>query len=1260
MAETDVLLKLKFNMSEAEKQLETLRKEIKDLEKSGSSKSDSSTIKNYEKQIAELTSQIEELKGKIEELSNSSIKAPELDTSELEESVEEITQEIQQTLNEVTESEPLDIPIEFDDDGILAQSRRLQQEIYEILTSGRPVRNSTMQGLLNQMKQTALEAEKMTEHLEALSRIDVAGNQTNDYNELRQNLNSAVEAFEALNQAREQATESGQTEFRGMVLSIEQIDSATDELTHSIEVLSDRIRSIESLDRINGQLVQQSMRYRELSGENQNYFRTAIANANAYLRILRTIANVIIGPLRRAFDLGRNFYTGVGRNLLNSLRNILSMLRQIPKMLSQIYGKFKLFSGNNDPFKKLLRNLLRYGLGISSLMVLFNKLRNNINANLKDVIAKSVEAKTAYDNLRLSIGQLSHQVTAIFEPVLKALEPLLTTIIERFTQAALAVTQFIGALTGQTRILKAKKNINGLADSAKNANKELSKLDNLNVLTTQKDSGAGDANWYEWMDIDPKYIDLWDKIKETWGSDLPDFEWLGDEISVRIENMLNDIPWEDYQDEFGNDVEGIFTIATKAGFASASFLNGLLNESLLETIGRTIANGFNTVIYFAQAFVDELEWGPIGNSIGAGLVECINTIDWEALSNTIVTGVQGVLTALSNILNNISDPKTGINVVEIRQNIEKTIIGIFNGLEDFVRDTNWGDITDKIIEFFSFDVDAIAESIAGFIVELKNKDVLKNFGKIILSILGTTDKGPQTGEYIGGNKNTGIAGFFNSLIEQTDIDSIVNDVADFIVTIITRISDNIYGIMTTISTGVDAQNLGTAIHNIFKSILDFGISLLSNDDFNEWIQVVLDNIAVQTDDEGNVDSLAEKFSFLVQSAWGAIHDIIPWETVREILSILLLDFFELGLEIAVDIVDSAFFRDRLNEISSSILEGLALGLLDFALSLLFGPIGTVVGWIIAWFCDPLGIRSPSTVFEGFGENIIQGLVNGITNMLATLQEKLIELKDKILEKWEEIKTNIETKISEIKENVSTKFTEIKDIVVEKVTEWHDNIKEKVDDIKQNLEDSWNNIKDTVSEKFEFMKETISEKLGLWHATVIGKVALIKATFSNKFKEIKDNVIDVFNQLKNGLKTPINGILSFIESLANGIIGGINSAITALNKLSIDVPKWVPEIGGESFGFNLSTLSGISIPRLAQGAVIPPNKQFLAMLGDQTNGTNIEAPLDTIKQAFMEVMQTVGSNNQEIVINMDGREILRAIVKQNEEYKKQHNGNSALA
>lgn len=87
-----------------------------------------------------------------------------------------------------------------------------------------------------------------------------------------------------------------------------------------------------------------------------------------------------------------------------------------------------------------------------------------------------------------------------------------------------------------------------------------------------------------------------------------------------------------------------------------------------------------------------------------------------------------------------------------------------------------------------------------------------------------------------------------------------------------------------------------------------------------------------------------------------------------------------------------------------------------------------------------------------------------------------------------------------------------------------------------------------------------------------------------------------------------------------------------------------------FGFDTDKLNAISapkideIPALARGAVIPPNREFLAILGDQKSGTNIEAPLSTIEQAVDNVLSKRGNIGSETVIRFDGTmgQLIRAM------------------
>lgn len=117
------------------------------------------------------------------------------------------------------------------------------------------------------------------------------------------------------------------------------------------------------------------------------------------------------------------------------------------------------------------------------------------------------------------------------------------------------------------------------------------------------------------------------------------------------------------------------------------------------------------------------------------------------------------------------------------------------------------------------------------------------------------------------------------------------------------------------------------------------------------------------------------------------------------------------------------------------------------------------------------------------------------------------------------------------------------------------------------------------------------------------------------------------------KTAINGFIEWF-------IKGLNKLINEINSLGFDMPD---VLGGGHVGFNIPS---IPVPHLAQGAVIPPNREFLAVLGDQKRGTNIEAPLDTIKQAVAEVLANSGysGGNQPIILELDGREVGRTFGK----------------
>lgn len=180
------------------------------------------------------------------------------------------------------------------------------------------------------------------------------------------------------------------------------------------------------------------------------------------------------------------------------------------------------------------------------------------------------------------------------------------------------------------------------------------------------------------------------------------------------------------------------------------------------------------------------------------------------------------------------------------------------------------------------------------------------------------------------------------------------------------------------------------------------------------------------------------------------------------------------------------------------------------------------------------------------------------------------------------------------------------------------------------------------------------------ATVVTAVLALTGNLTEFARNLKDNILGGiiqfikgaftgdWNSAWDGVKKVFKGIWNSIviiaESAVNAIIKGLNWLISKINTIKFTVPSWVPGVGGKSIGGHLSSRSEVHLPRLATGAVIPPNKEFLAVLGDQKSGTNIETPLATMVDAFKQAMAESGGGATTVVIQLDGKEIARSTVK----------------
>ena len=333
---------------------------------------------------------------------------------------------------------------------------------------------------------------------------------------------------------------------------------------------------------------------------------------------------------------------------------------------------------------------------------------------------------------------------------------------------------------------------------------------------------------------------------------------------------------------------------------------------------------------------------------------------------------------------------------------------------------------------------------------------------------------------------------------------------------------------------------------------------------------------------------------LVSGAAGLIEALAHW--------IDGLDWQQIGSTIAECItnIDYAELAQAILDLLSAAVTGLADGLSALAGHL----VGDFIQGVKQWFDD---VQTQAAV-AGYGGNVAQYLRDGFINGMEALWNGIGQwiydhiftpFKNGICEAFGIHSPSTEAKswgsyISQgLLDGLASKW--------ENITSW-------LRDLKQNFVDAWDNIRAKTTETFNSLGQTIS---------------------------------DIWNGITSTIKTAINGIIGFINRMISAVVTGINAVINALNGLSFDLPDI---FGGGHVGFNISTLTAPQIPYLAQGAVIPANREFLAVLGDQSHGTNVEAPLDTIKQAVAEVMEDLQAGQMagfEAVVSVL-REILSAV------------------
>lgn len=243
---------------------------------------------------------------------------------------------------------------------------------------------------------------------------------------------------------------------------------------------------------------------------------------------------------RAGVGLGYKEYDSANQQLAeinNKIKAYKDKISNIPEQFSKIRNSAKkAFSAITSGYKQSnaslsggLKTILKYGFGIRSLYVLFNKVRSGISEGFKNLMGYSGDFANSIQSVKNSMSTLGNQIAGAFAPIVQMVIPWLNSLISALSTAMTYVAQFIASLGGSSTFTKAKKvqdsynkSLGGTAKAADKARGALAKFDDLDVLQKQEETdatgGGADllgADMFEEAPVDKKIIDFWGKIKEA-------------------------------------------------------------------------------------------------------------------------------------------------------------------------------------------------------------------------------------------------------------------------------------------------------------------------------------------------------------------------------------------------------------------------------------------------------------------------------------------------------------------------------------------------------------------------------------------------------------------------------------------------------------------------------------------------------------------------------------------------------------------------
>lgn len=463
----------------------------------------------------------------------------------------------------------------------------------------------------------------------------------------------------------------------------------------------------------------------------------------------------------------------------------------------------------------------------------------------------------------------------------------------------------------------------------------------------------------------------------------------------------------------------------------------------------------------------------------------------------------------------------------------------------------------------------------------------------------------------------------------------------------------------------NAEKIREVFSNFFAAIAPFFVGIsdgIANfyaalgNLYNEVIKPLIDGLAEFN--SSILGSLLDKLNAFLESLTGLAD---PLHSVGEVIGFLVGAFG--GLQVAAGFVSAAvgFLASPFGIAVAAIGAAIAAGVLlyqnwDMAKDKVQGLIDTIQPAFAAIKTAALNLAtaveetwttyvvpvldSAKTAIQSLWEIVIQFWEGIVYPIIQEIMAVILELwNDSLKPLWDKITDLVQSVIALVQVLCQWVVAIIAAIVQAVLELWNQVLAPLISWLLATFGPVFKDVFNAIGTVVKTIIKVICDKIDMALTALKGIIDFLTSVFKGDWEgawnAIKQIFFGVFDSLHKKAADVLNGIKELVGNVVQGVkdlVGGLGDLGGAIaNKVS---SAWNAVTSGSPAQQSMEApLASLPVPALARGAVIPPNHRFLAMLGDQTNGTNVEAPLETIQEALAEVLAAQGG--QDITIRFAG-------------------------